>query len=915
MRLTSAIAREVAERARVVDEAADLRALRDRLRLLLRPLLDGAIYLPDAKALLSRDGGVCPHDGARLDFDPLSPDRHTCPRCGAVCTGARHHRAWVTRYHLWLSERAVHCALLGVLCGDAALTERAAEILAAYAGRYRTYPNRDNVLGPTRLFFSTYLESIWLVQTVIAAAFVEAGARSSHPGLDGVRAMVEESADLIATFDEGGSNRQVWNDAALIAAGAWLGRDDLVHLGADAMTGVGPLLAQGVGRDGLWHEGENYHLFALRGFLLAGELLRWVGRDLYAAGPLGAMYAAPLATLLPDLTLPARGDGPYGVSVLQPRFAELWEIGRARVRDPRLDAVLAALYAASAPAGGDVGWTELAEQEWNRPPSRQRRDQLGWKALLWMPPNPPAATATSWTPGSTVLEGRGLVVLREGMDTYVSVECGRRGQGGHGHPDLLHLTCFRERPIFADFGTGSYVRPSLHWYRSTLSHNAPGIAGIGQQSGEGECRALDGAKGWGWSRVVAHGMLGASGEAARTVIVGPRCVIDVVDVDVPKDREVDLALHPLGGAAGSRQAPRDAANILVAREGHESGYDAVGDVHPVADRRFSLDAGKRGELLLAPRAGETVFRATAPGPPAPDFADGEPLDFLIRRAIGPGRWVTAIVDGAGDHRLDVAGDRIHLTFADGEAVALEVGDASCTIRRTDAPAVALAGTRPTRMSALPSAERPPREPRRLGVPLVKRRPTLDGWPWSPHVLLGEASYRRSEEPYDEERGPTADLAVALYDDAVIFRVMVRKDELIVRGPDAPDPALDNEAADIHSDGAQCYVGRDGGWDGYVVLPDLESDRVRVRAVAGTAGAAECVTGTWRRYEQGYEMLIACRTGRAFQRGDPFQFQFVVNEMRRGRERRAGQLALGGGGWVYLRGDRESPSGAVAAEAV
>jgi hypothetical protein len=41
---------------------------------------------------------------------------------------------------------------------------------------------------------------------------------------------------------------------------------------------------------------------------------------------------------------------------------------------------------------------------------------------------------------------------------------------------------------------------------------------------------------------------------------------------------------------------------------------------------------------------------------------------------------------------------------------------------------------------------------------------------------------------------------------------------------------------------------------------------------------------------------------------------VVNEMQPGRERRAGQLALaGGGGWVYLRGDRESWVNAVRAE--
>ena len=52
----------------------------------------------------------------------------------------------------------------------------------------------------------------------------------------------------------------------------------------------------------------------------------------------------------------------------------------------------------------------------------------------------------------------------------------------------------------------------------------------------------------------------------------------------------------------------------------------------------------------------------------------------------------------------------------------------------------------------------------------------------------------------------------------------------------------------------------------------------------------------------------------FVRGDQFRFNLVVNEMRTGRERRAGQLVfVGGGGWVYLRGDREPISMAPVAE--
>src|SRR5687767_7250284 len=80
------------------------------------------IYIPERKAMLSQDGGVCPDDGSRLEFDPLSPDEHRCPRCIRVARGERHHLAWLMRYHLWLSERAIHLALVGALESDARLT-------------------------------------------------------------------------------------------------------------------------------------------------------------------------------------------------------------------------------------------------------------------------------------------------------------------------------------------------------------------------------------------------------------------------------------------------------------------------------------------------------------------------------------------------------------------------------------------------------------------------------------------------------------------------------------------------------------------------------------------------------------------------------------------------------------------------
>src|SRR6266567_2722707 len=52
-------------------------------------------FIPPEKALLSREGGRCPRDGALLDFDPLSPHAHRCRLCGEVYTGELHYRFWI----------------------------------------------------------------------------------------------------------------------------------------------------------------------------------------------------------------------------------------------------------------------------------------------------------------------------------------------------------------------------------------------------------------------------------------------------------------------------------------------------------------------------------------------------------------------------------------------------------------------------------------------------------------------------------------------------------------------------------------------------------------------------------------------------------------------------------------------------
>ena len=70
-----------------------------------------------------------------------------------------------------------------------------------------------------------------------------------------------------------------------------------------------------------------------------------------------------------------------------------------------------------------------------------------------------------------------------------------------------------------------------------------------------------------------------------------------------------------------------------------------------------------------------------------------------------------------------------------------------------------------------------------------------------------------------------------------------------------------------------------------------------------------VCGAWSETDAGYRITLAlsCADFARAHVGAHIGFDLLVNEMLPGRVRRAGQLVWsGGGGWVWLRGDRQDP---------
>jgi len=865
----------------------ELAALRARLRSELDDIAARPLYIPEAKALLSRWGAACRDDGAELVFDPWSPQGQRCSRCGRVWATDQSHRWWVYWYQLWLAEQCWQLALLGLLDAAPRLEARALEILAGLASRYLTYPNADNALGPSRPFFSTYLESIWVLQVAAAASLL-----AEHGRLPGdlerelVARLFRPSAETIADYDEPGSNRQAWNAAALYALGAVLDDAGLRERAAHGPAGILATLDGGLRSDGLWYEGENYHWFALRGLAWGAEMLRTAGEadlwtsDAAAAAKFRDGFWAPVRTALPDFTFPARRDSKFGVSLRQRRMAELWELALARTARADLAALLVHVYdpAVAVVEGGRGLVTEVERAE---PPTGVRRPDLGWKGLVWAVESLPPAAAPSWPPGSAHLEDTGLAVFRRDAGrTYASLDYGESG-GGHGHPDRLNLTLHAGGvPWLVDFGTASYVAPSLGWYRSTLAHNAPLVDGLSQGPAQGVCVGYEERGDYGWvCAQLAEGSAYDGVGLQRTIVVTPGYLLDVVQMaSGVGERMLALPWHGWG-----RVEPHGAGLTFVRDDG---------TLH----------------VLLAGRQPFQVQLSTAPGPPV-SGGDGEDLQFAVVVSSGEEVTLAACVAHQGGveelecHkgsfvvRLAGGGMHSHAPTEHGWHIDLGRGDP-----------IELGGAREPPEEAVPAAAPAPEARVAAARSLLVREPpaldgTLAGFRVDEPLALDRADqFRRAEEPWAGPEAFSARAWLNHLDSTVFLAVEVTAPEPAFRARGEADPEWDNESPDIHSDGIQVYV-EGVSFLGWLVVPDGDDEsELKVSAVRGTDASSEMLHGAWAPTERGYR--ITCAIELPDDVGD-FGFDLCVNRFREGRERRVGQLVWSGAGGsrLYLAGDR------------
>ena len=501
----------------------------------------------------------CKRDNQILIFDPYDPKNHVCPKCGMNYRDEPFQLAWNCSYHQWLAQMSLKLGICYIVSGDERFAGAVRKMLLEYVDRYPGYENNDNELGTTRIFQSTYIESVWL--SYIAGGYDMTCASGCYTAEDRRRvlALFGESASVIRDYDEKWNNRQAFNNSGMLAAAILREDGELYRYTLEGPHGFINHMKHSVLEDGFWYEGDNYHFATVPSLVNMAEMCLHNGRDLYHCDfdghALEDMFAAPLMTLQPDGSFPSRKDSPYASTFSQRWYSGLYELAHRRYDGDVFTQALLQMYA-NVPSPEQellnaAGLMDVFEK------TAAQRSLLDWRGFLTAEP----ALELKGQPAShrsVDMRGTGLAVLRQDRGTsYLSVDYGHYG-GGHGHPDRLAMTWFaRGRRWLSDFGTGNYYFDHLRWYRSTIGHNTVAVDGKNHLPAEGKCLLLESGSRSAATDCRVEGI--APGVAARRtcVLIGDGLLLDVFRVESSAPHRYDYALHGFGelSMAGAAECP------------------------------------------------------------------------------------------------------------------------------------------------------------------------------------------------------------------------------------------------------------------------------------------------------------------------------------------------------------------------
>ena len=564
---------------------------------------------------------ACPDDARPLDAP--SEQEHQCPHCKKVYKDERIVAAYRTLLHDNANAAALQLGWAHALTGDERYAREVRRILLKYADDYASYPARKDRWDRTGFFAQLggrrYSQSLDEAVGIIKMAKAYDLTRSSPVWTDKERQHVEmdffrPTADTLLYANQGINNHQTWYNAGLMAIASVLGDKELVSKVLTMRGGFHDQLKRSVGSDGLWYEGTMaYHNYALQAMIEIVDAGRRLGLPLHKEPRFRKMIEVPLQCAYPNGQFPAMNDSDRNfVSSFNDAFLWAWEV----YQDP----VFAQAY-----AGGNLKTL---------------------KTLL----GPNAKVEPFLETRSLNLPDAGLAILRRssGKEAVCAmIDHGPHG-GSHGHYDKLNIVLFANgQEWLLDPGRLTYSHKEYKtWVKHTAAHNTVTLGGASQSATTGKFLWLKVDKDFAACAAETDEAY-AGARLRRYLLLTDNVLIDVFDVQAPKETQIDLLSHAISQKVVPHTAEIKLGEGQVIVPGKEDGYQHLTNGLSwtvLKPSQWEFHAGpKKLRLWLDGLAKEEIITCTGIG-----YTINERVPCLIRRVHGKEARFVTVYDLSGD---------------------------------------------------------------------------------------------------------------------------------------------------------------------------------------------------------------------------------------------------------------------------
>jgi hypothetical protein len=378
--------------------------------------------------------------GHQLTFDPTSPTRHHCARCGQNYTGSPYDDCWRSAVHSQIAGACETAGILYRLTGEPRYFDYVRKMLLWYAENFTQFQPHGSHAGKGIIREQSLDEATQLSRLAVAYWDICPDLTPADREAIATQYFLPD-AQFIHKQTGTIHNIHCWHNAAVGLVGFALGDQELIAAAIDGPFGLIQQIKNGVSEDGFWYEGSiSYHYYTISSLEPLYIAARAQQHPLPDTEKFLMMYTAPLRLAFSNGELPANNDCWPGQNL--PSRTPYYEIAAHLFQDASVLQALANFY--------------------------QTQPRASEQALLYGPSELPPAAPEALE--STLFPHSGLAVLRN--DTVnVLLKYGPYG-GGHDHLDRLNLMLFaQDHILIPDLGTSGYGIALNQWFRSPVAHN------------------------------------------------------------------------------------------------------------------------------------------------------------------------------------------------------------------------------------------------------------------------------------------------------------------------------------------------------------------------------------------------------------------------------------------------------------